>query len=218
MTIISLLWLKETDLKRPFVQAIKGVFSQSQLTRTGEGQVSANIVIAAKVNGKSAVEILTIALAAIVKTNSILSATEMETCDRNAANILETIRVSRRMFQLICEAASRSTNTATGAAAAARRRRGTVATSVVGSRAASRAGSQAPGPATAIASNEIEEDEEAVDDDINIGQLTVAQKANKYRQWAQRPNVHVGLHYVDVFRQYGLASLMMVLPGELKHK
>jgi hypothetical protein len=121
-----------------------------------------------------------------------------------------TIRVSRRMFQLICEAASRSTNTATGAAAAAAARRR-------GSLAPSRARSVAPAPAGTI-EPVIEEDEEAVDDDINIGQLTVAQKATKYRQWAQRPNVHVGLHYVDVFRRYGLVSLMMVLPGELKHK
>jgi hypothetical protein len=57
-----------------------------------------------------------------------------------------------------------------------------------------------------------------VDDNINIGQLTVAQKAAKYRQWAERPNVHVGLHYGEVVDRYGLVSLMIVLGGELKHK
>jgi hypothetical protein len=65
---------------------------------------------------------------------------------------------------------------------------------------------------------EIEEDTGAVEEDINISQLSVAQKAVKYRQWAQRPNVHIGLHYVEVLRRYGLVSLVMVLPGELKHK
>ncbi|KAK3896610.1 hypothetical protein C8A05DRAFT_39840, partial [Staphylotrichum tortipilum] len=33
MTIISLLWLTDGDLKRPFVRAIQGVFSQAHLTR-----------------------------------------------------------------------------------------------------------------------------------------------------------------------------------------
>lgn len=220
MTIILLLWLKETDIKRPFVRAMKAVFSQTQLTCTGQ---AADMVIATKVEGRNVVEILTIALAAIVKTNSILSSAEPGNgagSPRHVAGILETILVSRRLFQLMCEAASRSTNTATGAAAA--RRRGATAgnTSVVGSRATSRAVSPAGSEAqVAIVPVEVvEEDEEAVDDAINIGQLTVAQKATKYRQWAQRPNVHVGLHYIDVFRRYGLASLLMVLPGELKHK
>ncbi|EAQ82920.1 hypothetical protein CHGG_10738 [Chaetomium globosum CBS 148.51] len=165
MTIISLLWLTEADLKRPFVQAVRGVFSQTELTR---GQATnTDVAIASKVEHKSAVEILTLVLAAIVKTNEILSAPELDANDRDPATIMDTIRISR--------------------------------------------------PGNTI-EPVIEEDEEAVDDDINIGQLTVAQKASKYRQWAQRPNVHVGLHYVDVFRQYGLVSLMMVLPGELKHK
>ena len=63
----------------------------------------------------------------------------------------------------------------------------------------------------------IEEDTGAVADDINVGKLSVAQKAVKYRQWACRPNVHIGLHYVDILRRYGLVSLLMVLPCELKH-
>ncbi|KAH6613526.1 hypothetical protein F5144DRAFT_654050 [Chaetomium tenue] len=216
MTIISLLWLTEADLKRPFVQAVRGVFSQTELTR---GQATdTDVAIASKVEHKSAVEVLTLVLAAIVKTNEILSAPELDANDRDPATIMDTIRISRRMFQLICEAASRSTNLATGAAAAA----AAAAARRHGSLASSRAGSVAPSAPRPAAGNTIEpvieEDEEAVDDDINIGQLTVAQKASKYRQWAQRPNVHVGLHYVDVFRRYGLVSLMMVLPGELKHK
>ncbi|EAQ83506.1 hypothetical protein CHGG_09910 [Chaetomium globosum CBS 148.51] len=166
MTIISLLWLTEADLKRPFVQAVRGVFSQTELTR---GQATnTDVAIASKVEHKSAVEILTLVLAAIVKTNEILSAPELDANDRDPATIMDTIRISRRMFQLICEAASRSTNLATGAAAAAAARRR-------GSLASSRAGSVAPSAPRPAAGNTIEpvheEDEEAVDDDINIGQL-----------------------------------------------
>lgn len=119
------------------------------------------------------------------------------------------------MFQLICEAALRSTNPATGAAAtAAIRRRGGKSTVPV---AGSCAGSRALAGDVVASIEVVEQDEEDVNGDINIDQPTVAQKATKYRQWAQRPNVHVGLHYIDVFRRYGLPSLM-VLPGESKHR
>ncbi|KAI0483356.1 hypothetical protein GGR56DRAFT_663844 [Xylariaceae sp. FL0804] len=45
-----------------------------------------------------------------------------------------------------------------------------------------------------------------------------AGKSDKYRRWASRPNVHIGLHYHDAVRRYGLVGLLMVLSGEKKHK
>lgn len=222
MTIISLLLLKESDLKRPFARAMKAVFDQSKLRASTA--CSADATIATKVDGKSLIDILTITLAAIVKTNSALSTPEMTIENRDDKAMLESIRLSRRLFQLMCEAAAQSTDQSTRAAR--RRGRGTAANSRAPSRAASVApavagGISTPAAAAALANTmatvEIEEDD-AVDDDVNVGQHTVAQKAHKYRQWSARPNVHIGLHYIDVYRRYGLVSLLMVLPGEMKHK
>lgn len=90
MTIISLLWLADADLKRPFVRAIQGVFSQAQLTHPSASPT--DTIIAAKVHHKNAVEAMTLELAAIVKTNSILLAPELDTKDRGPATIDETLR------------------------------------------------------------------------------------------------------------------------------
>ena len=167
MNIISLLWLKESDLKRPFARAMKAVFDQSKLTASTA--CSTDATMATKVDGKSLIDILTITLAAIVKTNSALSTPEMTIEDRDDKAMLESIRLSRRLFQLMCEAAAQSTDQSTRAAR--RRGRGTAANSRAASRAASVAPAMAGGistPAAAagmantMATMEIEEDD-AVD-------------------------------------------------------
>ena len=57
-----------------------------------------------------------------------------------------------------------------------------------------------------------------MEDDINVAQLSKAQKAVKYEQWARRPNVHIGLHYPTIYCRYDLVALLMVLGCEFKHK
>lgn len=51
------------------------------------------------------------------------------------------------------------------------------------------------------------------DDVIGIGQLDVSQMSVKYQQWTARPSAHIGRHYRDVARRYGVPWLAMVLPG-----
>lgn len=45
-----------------------------------------------------------------------------------------------------------------------------------------------------------------------------AKKAKEYRQDQQRPNVHVGIHYEEVMKEYALPSNCNVLIGEDKHR
>lgn len=48
--------------------------------------------------------------------------------------------------------------------------------------------------------------------------LEEAKRAKEYRQDKQRPNVHTGLHYEAVMKEYGLPSNCNVLIGEDKHR
>ncbi|GAW12819.1 hypothetical protein ANO14919_021900 [Xylariales sp. No.14919] len=43
-------------------------------------------------------------------------------------------------------------------------------------------------------------------------------KRNEYLRWKQLPNVHMGLHLVEVAREYGICAMVFVLLGEDKHR
>lgn len=240
MMLICLYWLKEEHLKRPFVAAMTVTFSE-------------------EVNqGKSIPDILTSALALLVKSNGLLTGPFIDIIDRDPVLFKKAITDSRRIFQRICEAAARASKPARGAAqqksaakhgvtAMAPPPRPSRATSRVpasptpfdrGQRAASRAASVSADSianyirqtrSVSVAQNvdddeadeaipSFEEDEEDVAYDIDVVKLTKSQKAVKYRRWAARPNVHTGLHYVGDLERFGLPSLQMNLPGEMKHK
>lgn len=209
MVVISLFWLKEDHLKTPFVRAMKQVFSHE-----------------INVEGKSVPNVLTVCLAHLVKSNSLLSAPVLDVADRDPDTFKDTVIQSRRLFQRLCEAAALASGVARGAAAQK-------ALSRIGSMLPpSRASSAAPATRSrrssvaSSAGGDVEEsievlasvEEDLVAEDINLGQLSSTQKAVKYQQWAARPNVHAGLHYYDDLVRYGLPSLQMVLPGEMKHK
>lgn len=235
MTIISLLWLQESHLKTNFVKAVKVVFADEIR------------------QGKSVPNIITIILARVVKSNSLLSATELDPKDRDPNTFKAAIIETRRLFQRLCEAAAMSARAPRGAAAAAaqsriasmmpptRRATPTTGPSIPGPSVAGPSRPATPGPQTrararsqsvvsSVGGGEDVEQEmggeepmqsveqEQVAEDINLGHLTAAQKAAKYHQWGARPNVHAGLHYIDDLGRYGLPSLQMVLPGEVKHK
>ncbi|RYC54491.1 hypothetical protein CHU98_g11716 [Xylaria longipes] len=189
MTVIARCWLREDHLKAPFVRALKLAFKDELQA----GKFGAH--------DATAVDILIGVLTATVRTNCLLGGTQTESRDPKA--FMDTVYKGRQLFQKLCAAAS---------IAAGRPRRGDAA-----SRASSKGTilSLAPseGPGSAMAS--IEQD---VEGDINVDHLSASQKSEKYTQWANRPNVHVGLHYRDVFNRYGLVSLLMVLSAELKHK
>lgn len=216
VVVVSLFWLKEDHLKAPFVRAMKNVFQHE-----------------IESEGKSVPNVLTIILARLVKSNSLLSATQLDPADRNPDTFKAIVLTSRRLFQRLCRAAALTAGVPQGAAAQK-------ALTRIGSMLPpSRQGSPSAGPsraalayrtrsmsvASAADEQGIEESievlpsvEEELAEDINLGQLTSAQKAVKYNQWAARENVHAGLHYYEDLVRYGLPSLQMVLPGETKHK
>lgn len=215
IVVICLYWLKEEYLKPAFVKGMKIAF---------EAEIR---------DGRSVVDMLTIIFTGLVKSNTLLTASELTTIERDPDVFQSTIKDGRRLLQRLCEAAAISAGTARGAA---QQKLAIRSGAMPPPSAPSRAGSVAlPGRQTRAGSvissrvgrddveQEVEEEvlpstEEDVADDINVGRLSTAQKAIKYGQWAGRPNVHVGLHYVDDLEQYGLPSLQMVNPGEMKHK
>lgn len=217
MVVISLYWLKEDHLKAPFVRAMKNVFRHE-----------------IESEGKSVPNVLTTILARLVKSNSLLSAPQLDPADRNPETFKAIILTSRRLFQRLCQAAALTAGVAHGAAAQkALTRIGSMLppsrqsspSAGPSSRAAPAYRTRSKSVASAADEEGIEESldvlpsvEEELAEDITLGQLTSAQKAVKYNQWAARPNVHAGLHYYEDLVRYGLPSLQMVLPGEMKHK
>lgn len=195
MTIVCLLWLEEKHLKAPFIRALRVQFQHELSDRS----VSTSVV-----------GILTKTMRSIVRMNMLLSADDLTQADHD--NFNDIIVDGRRMFQRICEVASNATTLPTGAAAVASRR----GSARPRSRATSVASDANMDDDDESLSQQIELDE--TDDVIDIGQLGSSQKAVKYHQWGSRPNVHSGLHYSEVAQRFGLPSLAMVLPGELKHK
>ncbi|KAJ8132205.1 hypothetical protein O1611_g1419 [Lasiodiplodia mahajangana] len=192
MTVIARCWLREDHLKAPFVRAMKVAFKDE----LDHGDFGANA---------TAVDILIGVLTATVRTNCLLGGDQIDVQSRNPQVFMDIVYKGRQLFQKLCLAAS----------IAAGRPRGTHAAA----RASSRVGlSLAPSVAPSEAGSVMASVEQDVEGDINVGHLSASQKAEKYTQWANRPNVHIGLHYRDVFHRYGLVSLLMVLSGELKHK
>lgn len=209
MVIISLFWLKEGHLKPSFVRSMKVVFTDEVR------------------DGKSVPDIMTMGFARIVKSNALLTAPVIDRELREPDAFQDIILAGRRFFQQLAEAAALASGVARSAAAQK-------AMSRVGSMMPpSRAGSVVAGPSRArrsmsVVTEEGGDEEEALEvvasieedvaEDITLGQLSVAQKSVKYRQWAARPNVHAGLHYYEDLLRFSLPSLQMVLPGESKHK
>ncbi|KAI0550499.1 hypothetical protein F4679DRAFT_572871 [Xylaria curta] len=108
---------------------------------------------------------------------------------RNPQVFMDIVYKGRQLFQKICMAASIASGPSRGA-------HGTSRASSRGTRGIS------------LTPSEVGSVMASVEQDVE----------DKYIQWANRPNVHIGLHYRDVFHRYGLVSLLMVLSGELKHK
>ncbi|RYC62816.1 hypothetical protein CHU98_g3384 [Xylaria longipes] len=189
MTILARCWLREGHLKAPFVRAIRVVFASE--IQAGQFGVDPTVV-----------DILIGVLTATVRTNCLLGADKLDIEDCAPQTFVEIIYRGRQLFQKVCEAAALSSGPSRGTRGTSRSLVSTV-----------RDPSAAPSESVVMAT--VEQD---VEGDINVGHLSTSQKAVKYRQWASRPNVHVGLHYRDVFHRYGLVSLLMVLSGEMKHK
>lgn len=53
---------------------------------------------------------------------------------------------------------------------------------------------------------------------IDIDRRSTSQNSVKYGLWASRRSVHVGLHYFETVRRYGLVSILTALEGEMTHK
>ncbi|KAI1494442.1 hypothetical protein F5X96DRAFT_560289 [Biscogniauxia mediterranea] len=195
MAVLARCWLREHHLRIAFVRAVKTVFREDM----DNGTFGPNATV---------VDVLIVVITATVRTNCLLATIEMNVDDRDPVRFMETIYNGRRLFQRLCKAAALATSPSG--------RGGSRATSRAPSRSRGASMTQSDTASTVGVLASVEQGN--VEDDINVGQLSVSQKAVKYRQWAARPNVHIGLHYRDVFRRYGLVSLLMVLSGELKHK
>lgn len=200
IAVLSLLWLKEEHLKPKFVAAVTKVFNYAVLDSS---RLPIDRAVARLIQGKTPVQIITVTMTQIRRTNKVLTTAEVLPEDRRSfEHIKSTILTERRMFELLCEVAAQSTGHAKGAAAAkaVTRRRGRGALPPIapaGSRTLSHASSAASyvsGENQDNVEGDVEQlevdrgDEEFVAGDVNIGTLTVAQKAHRYRDWANRPN------------------------------
>lgn len=47
---------------------------------------------------------------------------------------------------------------------------------------------------------------------------TLPKRTKKYIKKALRPNIHLGIHYTDLYIQYGPPALVNIMPEEKKHK
>lgn len=98
MVPICLDWLKVNHLKMPFVGAMRHIFEPE----VGQGQTIP--------------EVLTVALAGMVISNSLLTDPSIELADCDPARFQVIIIGNRRTVQRVCEAAALSSKQARGAA------------------------------------------------------------------------------------------------------
>ena len=129
-------------------------------------------------------------MAALTQCSVVLMAPGRIGEGRFPESLMTLIKRSHLYFQLLCNAASRTSSSARWTATPA----------------AQRALSEVSGVIPSV--------EEAGGNEQEATTL----RAIKYEQWSARPNVHFGLHYPAVLEEYGFPSLMSVLAGEAKHR
>ena len=208
IALMSRLWLQEDSVKKAFRHGIQRAFAED---------IKKGILFG---NNPSAVDIITTVLVHNVRANILLTADELTVDERQPEKFLEIVVTARRLFQGFCNAAA-------NASSSRRRSRAGSIASVAPTTVGMSSGPSTLGLGVGVELGAVEEmvvfeDHDVFEsgrrpDDPTVQEMTT-RKATQYRQWLARPNVHIGLHYVDVMQEYGLPSLMMVLAGEMKHK
>jgi hypothetical protein len=200
--VLFRIWLRDAHLKPAFKSTMEKVFKP----QLAHGTLSD---IFGKDSQPTASQLLATVLAAVVRSSSILTAAKLTPDLRKGCN--STIIEARKLFQLTCEAAARTSS---------RRRTGKTpglsrAVSIISHVDNTAARFSMPPPTIAPPVAQF-----AANDDNSLGlqDATNTQKAKRYQQWIARPNIHSGLHYKALQDEYGLVSLLMVLTGEQKHK
>lgn len=141
------------------------------------------------------------AYAAMGKSNSLILAMSMTPSDRR--RLSQYIYDSRSQYQTLCEAAAISCSSR--------------------SQNPSRSISRSPSvdATSQDAASIVESDHSTTLNDYagaSTSGMPSSRKSKMFRDWQGRPNVHVGLHYVDVAREYATPNNCNVLIGEDKHQ
>lgn len=212
MPLITRTWLKAHSnfMKKPFRDALRKIFAD-------------------EVNsGLDEADILTIVLRENFHTNVVLTADRLPNSFHDREKIEKQIKLSRTLFQRFCKAVMTQAESQHRRSSRAREsRQGSVDSTgsagdgllsalptVASGTAALDAGQQAVQAAVLLQSVEDIEDPRTA---MQSASATTVKSA-KYKLWISRPNVHIGLHYPEVMEEYALASIVMVLDFEAKHK
>ncbi|KAI9748387.1 MAG: hypothetical protein M4579_007241 [Chaenotheca gracillima] len=188
-------WLRKSHVQTQYLQAISLVFRDQM-----------------KDSGISALDMIVRCYGLMAKSNAVLMAQKFTSADRG--RLMEIVKDSRANYQRLCKAAMHASRPG-------RSRSVTRSPTPTMSRSQSRMSFSGldtqPGTPTAVHDyNEPENEFDDTGNELSLGPKS--KRAKEYENFAGRPNVHQGLHFVDIAAEYATTNNVNVLMGEDQHR